>query len=78
MVGGEDSVCRDCSNRWLDGFLIGRNLDEVPSGDGNVGGKETITAKAEIGVGKAGIVETVGASTTRFGIASVSTEQSDV
>ena len=78
VIGGKDGVCRDGGNRGLHGFLVGRNLDKVPGGDGNVGGEETITTKAKIGVAEAGIVETVHASTTRFGVTSVGAKQSDV
>jgi hypothetical protein len=38
-----------------------------------VGGEETITTKVEIGVDKVSIVETVRASTTRLGVATVGT-----
>ena len=78
MIGGENCICGDGSNGWLHGFLIGRNLDEVPGRDGNVGGKETVTTKSEIGVVEASVVETMQAGTTRLGVASVGTEQGDI
>lgn len=71
VVGSEDGVCGDGGGRWLHGLLVGGDLNKVPGGDRNVGGKETITTESEVRVVKAGVIETVQASTTRFGVASV-------
>jgi len=62
VVGGEDGICRDGSDRWLDGLLVGGDLNKVPGRDRNVGSGETVTAEPEVGMGEAGVVETMRAS----------------